>query len=697
MEIAKARERKEKDKIEFFPYIIDPSVEFTEENIPDWITKEEVYNLKIYTSVRLLSRDIIQKQQEIIYKKHPEIKIRDDLFVGRNNEIELLETKLYTAGNYSQIKAIIVSGRKYIGRRKFLKKFTQSKLNYTKAPLEIHLQRGESIENFILQLNDYLLKYNLKDFAWDTWDKEEKVGVAVELLNEAYKIKQHILIVDDGACIAPSGSVADWFTDILTSYDLVKFIGLFVASARTPKSYYIKDRKDCLFIELHPLSEIDRKNLFYAYAINIGLTDISKEDAIFWITKLQGSPEQIYIAIDSIRRDGRMIAKYNADHIISVGDKSIKEIVDYCKNEGYGDLKLLDIMILLAYLGSISDHMLLKIVGDDLKDNCYKIIDQLHYLSLIEFFGPSSEYIQLDAGISDYIERAGYKLLPRFSERMEKQTQEYLSEPIEKSFETDDLSDYMYKLQAAIKNGTCDSKYLIPSVAIKSIIDLYNREHYNSVISLCEGFLKEGNRIYRDARREINYWLCLALARKLDHVKFEIAIEEMSGLDKLFLKGFFCRLSGDLPAAEQIFHKILTQNSTYTKAARELVTVLVKRHKYLEALDLAKKNYEENPENPYHIEAYYRCLVRKHNITYDDKKILQNLIKSMKTSYDNHHEIIAQTMEAEYMFYIDKKVEPAIMKLTGLNKSEHSLNYTKRALYEIQVKMEIPATYTNPE
>ena len=392
-----------------------------------------------------------------------------------------------------------------------------------------------------------------------------------------------------------------------------------------------------------------------------------------------------------------MIAKYNADHIISVGDKSIKEIVDYCKNEGYGDLKLLDIMILLAYLGSISDHMLLKIVGDDLKDNCYKIIDQLHYLSLIEFFGPSSEYIQLDAGISDYIERAGYKLLPRFSERMEKQTQEYLSEPIEKSFETDDLSDYMYKLQAAIKNGTCDSKYLIPSVAIKSIIDLYNREHYNSVISLCEGFLKEGNRIYRDARREINYWLCLALARKLDHVKFEIAIEEMSGLDKLFLKGFFCRLSGDLPAAEQIFHKILTQNSTYTKAARELVTVLVKRHKYLEALDLAKKNYEENPENPYHIEAYYRCLVRKHNITYDDKKILQNLIKSMKTSYDNHHEIIAQTMEAEYMFYIDKKVEPAIIKLTGLNKSEHSLNYTKRALYEIQVKMEIPATYTNPE
>lgn len=78
-------------------------------------------NLKTFMNTRLLSRDIILKQREIIYRKRPEIKMRDELFVGRNNEMEYLESKLYSSSNYKDIKAIVVSGRKDIGRRKFLK------------------------------------------------------------------------------------------------------------------------------------------------------------------------------------------------------------------------------------------------------------------------------------------------------------------------------------------------------------------------------------------------------------------------------------------------------------------------------------------------------------------------------------------------------------------------------------------------
>lgn len=91
------------------------------------------------------------------------------------------------------------------------------------------------------------------------------------------------------------------------------------------------------------------------------------------------------MAIDTIDRDGRMLARKNAEHIIAFGDKVIKEIIDYCTVTGVDDLKLMDIMVLLASLGSVSDHMLLKIVGDEFKENCYQLIDDLHYLSLIEF------------------------------------------------------------------------------------------------------------------------------------------------------------------------------------------------------------------------------------------------------------------------------------------------------------------------
>lgn len=126
-----------------------------------------------------------------------------------------------------------------------------------------------------------MLIYDFNDFSWDLWDKNKKVSVAVELLNRAYATKQFIFIVDNGACISPNGNIADWLIDILTNPLLYNFIGLFITSIQTPKSYLVRNRKDCLFVELHPLSESDRRTLFYAYARNIGLQDIDKDDVIF--------------------------------------------------------------------------------------------------------------------------------------------------------------------------------------------------------------------------------------------------------------------------------------------------------------------------------------------------------------------------------------------------------------------------------
>lgn len=474
---------------------------------------------------------------------------------------------------------------------------------------------------------------------------------------------------------------------------LTNFIGLFVVSTITPKSHHKEANEKQICIELHPLSEMDRTNLFYAYSRSRDL-EIDKDDVSFWVTKLHGSPEQIYIAVDSIKRNGRLIAKNNIDKIIALGDKSIKEIISYCNTKQIGELKTIDIVTLLAHLGPISDQFLLKIVGDVLKEDCWKIVEDLHYMSIIEFFGPSKECIKLDTSISDYIDRADYKLAPKFSEAIDQISKDYLSES--QSSETEDLSDYLYRIQLSIRGGDYNSKNLIPSVAIKSIISLYNDKKYDSVISLCEGFLTEKNRIYPDAARELNYWLCMALARKLDHTRFNLAIEELTGLAKKFVKGFMCRMSNDLTSAEKLFREILTQQPLHKKAARELVTVLLKRRDYLSALNLARDNYSASTAsttNPYHIEAYYRCLVHKNNLTHDDRKVLETLIKAMKASYDDNRNIIAKTMEAEYQFYVNRQVIEPIQQLQEINKSlNNQLNYPVMALSEMQSKSGIPVT-----
>ena len=66
MEVAKARQRMLDGKIEFYPYIIDPDVNFTTSVIPEWITKEECLNLKTFLNVRLLHREINAKQKQLL-------------------------------------------------------------------------------------------------------------------------------------------------------------------------------------------------------------------------------------------------------------------------------------------------------------------------------------------------------------------------------------------------------------------------------------------------------------------------------------------------------------------------------------------------------------------------------------------------------------------------------------------------------
>lgn len=692
IEIEKARDRMKKQKLKFFPYIIDYTVNFNDKNIPVWINKEEVFNLKTFTNVVLLSRDILQKQREIIYQQRPELKLREELFVGRNTEIEELEAKLYT-GNYADVKAIVVSGRPGVGRRKFIKKYVQSKLaNYSDEPYRIDLTSKDYIENFIMQLNSYMMLYNLTDFEWDIWDKDKKVSVAVELINEAYKTKQHILIVDDGACITPKGGVSEWLADILTYPTLTRFLGLFIASSRTPKTHRITNRKECIFLELHPLSDDDLTKLFYAYIAQRGIPDFDKEEVEFWVSKLHGSPEQLFYAAEAVNREGRTLAKSNVDRIVAFGDKSLKDIIEYCTNTQIGKLKLIDLMGLLTHLGPINDRILFRIVGDDLKETCDKMLEELFNLSIIEVFGPSKEMIKLDAGIADYIDRSGYKILDRFSKSIDKISKEILAEPFDPRDGINDLSDYMYRIHVKINAGQCDAKLFIPSVAIKSIIDLYKSEKYDSVINLCEGFLKHKDRIYNDARREIIYWMCLSLARKLNRPKFNIAVEEITGISKTFLQGFFLRLSGDLPAAERKFRDILDKYPDSAKTLRELVTVLLMKRDYPQALNMAKKNHEANPINPYHIEAYFRCLVRKNSLTYDDRKKLEDLIRAMESSYDIHKDKIVKTMKAEYQIYVGREVQTPLKILIELNKQPHVLNYTRQALNELQERQGMPTT-----
>ena len=170
--------------------------------------------------------------------------------------------------------------------------------------------------------------------------------------------------------------------------------------------------------------------------------------------------------------------------------------------------------------------------------------------------------------------------------------------------------------------------------------------------------------MYEDVIRSINYWLCCALCRNEDSRFFdEISYFKDSLYSYNFLMGFYYRHKKRYEKAKEYYGKALENVKQYdddnysSKAEHEMVMVCMFLGRYNEALDLARHSYERSPSNTYHIESYFRCLVRT---AHPDKEMLEELMEGMHNSLDSHRDTIYKTMKAEYVYYVNKDFLKAI-------------------------------------
>lgn len=83
-------------------------------------------------------------------------------------------------------------------------------------------------------------------------------------------------------------------------------------------------------------------------------------------------------------------------------------------------------------------------------------------------------------------------------------------------------------------------------------------------------------------------------------------------------------------------------------ARRELVNVYLNQREYRDALPLAKENYNRKSTNPYHIEAYFRCLVNNYPWDTETKNTLKRLLKEMENIPSKRREELLVSMQLEY-------------------------------------------------
>ena len=99
--------------------------------------------------------------------------------------------------------------------------------------------------------------------------------------------------------------------------------------------------------------------------------------------------------------------------------------------------------------------------------------------------------------------------------------------------------------------------------------------------------------------------------------------------DKKFLCAFYYRQIGKNDRALNYLNDLLSRRPEMSKAKREKVLVLKNLQQYKEALGLAKENYYLYSDNPYHIQAYFDCLINTYQLKQEDQ-LLEELLERMR-------------------------------------------------------------------
>lgn len=618
-EIFDSYELLKKDSLKsIFPIIIDDKINHDDSRIPEWMKNE--YNLQYVSRPTIATRRIKQRLIELSWDFHPNIKERQNLFVGRNNLIDQFEQRIDTFENPSPV-AYFVCGFTHIGRRSLIKQSLRksSIIRESYSFPSITIEIDESIEDFIRKVYDlgFSAEVDIENLLFKGVDI--KIEISINLLKDLSNAKEIIQIIDNGGIISPNGELSEWFDQIIKNLEGDNKLYCVIASRYRIYRSSMREKSYIFSLNVTELDNKERIGLLKRYA-EIQKVDLDDESIKIIINNLQGFPEQIFYTIDTIKENGLPYIKENPNLIIEYNSQKVSNILKKYSN----DPNALDFLNLLSEFDFISLEYIFTIVGET--DYYKNLIDEFNIIGIFEPIGATKEYFRLNDTIRDFVSRSRRSLPKTFEDKIKINTEEFLKDYTNRE---KDVSDYIFSIKNAIVKGLdVPKEFLIPSHFLKSMNDLYDKgKRHSLIIELADRVLLNSQYMDRKIEREIRYRLCISLARSGNSDRFFKEIKMIDKADSFYLLGFYFRISGNSDKAIENLDKFLNLHPNSIKGRRELVQVLIDVEDYEGALSYAKVIFENEKLNPYNIQAYIRCLLKIKPTDY--KKTVESLIETL--------------------------------------------------------------------
>lgn len=654
----------------FFPIIIDKSIEHTDPRIPQWMRE---YNLKYVSRPTVAARRIRQRLKEISWDFHPKNKAKQRIFAGRNDLIDQFEARIDDLDKITPT-CIIASGLPDVGRRTLIRKaFVKANLvDETYEFPMIALGAQDSIEDFILELNDLGLsgEIDIKNLLVRTI--EEKIDIAKEIIQQIQEVRERIVIVDNGCIVTHERKVTSWFDAIIQGVSARRTITFAVVSRYRVKPVSLRGRPSFFSLEVSELDKKERGWLLKRYSEFEGLA-LSSSELNWFLSILNGFPEQVFYAVDLIKDEGVESAKSHSHDIVGFNSERAGQVIQ--KYEHNQDA--LAFLSLLSGFEFISLELISEVTGSNPIQ--IQLLEEFISSAICELIGANKEYVRLNDTIRDFVQRQRIGISEFFKKKLSQHVTSFLNTYRN---EEKDVSDYLFSLKEAIIRGDeIDESFLIPSHFVKTMKDLYDKhDRYEDVIKLADRILVNSDYMDDRVKRNIRYYLCLALARKKSE-RFILEVKHIDGPEHNFLMGFYYRLGGKYKEAVERLEKALDDHPNFSRAKRDLVQVYLSLGEFERAKELAEENYSDNKNNPYHIQAYFHCILMSSK-QFENENLLESLVEDLsKINSDMAREMYLRS-KAQFLAFNQGDFEEAI-KIINISIGTYNSPYSKFAKFEI--------------